>query len=125
MAGTQSAAADLAAIAAKKADAAAKATAAAKAAAAGKVVATSAVIFTNGNRQVIKVKQPFKVGDARFKLLSIGRKNATVAVVLGNFKGGTGEITLLRDKPVTLENTVTGVQYVLRFTQPLSAVPAN
>ena len=121
----QSTAASSAAIAADKAAAVAKATAAAKAAAAANVVASSAVIFTNGHRQVLKVKQSFKVGDATFKLLSVSRKNAKVAVVLGSFKGGKGEVTLLRDKPVTIENTVTRVQYVLRFTLPLSAVPAS
>jgi hypothetical protein len=120
---TQSAAADAAAIAKSKAAAAAKGTA--KAGGTSKVVATSAVIFTNGKRQVLKLKQSFKVGDAKFKLLSIGRKSASVAVVLGNFKGGKGEATLRRDKPVTFENTVTGVKYVLRFTLPLSAVPPS
>jgi hypothetical protein len=97
----------------------------AKAAAVPAAKASSAVIFINGRRQVPKVNQTFKVNGATFKLLAVGPKQAKVAVVIGKSKNGKGDVTLLRNKPVTLENNVTGVQYVLRFTLPLSPVPVS
>jgi hypothetical protein len=97
----------------------------AKAAAVPAAKASSAVIFINGRRQVPKVNQTFKVNGATFKLLAVGPKQAKVSVVIGKAKNGKGDVTLLRNKPVTLENNVTGVQYVLRFTLPLSPVPVN
>jgi hypothetical protein len=47
-----------------------------------------------------------------------------VSVTVGGFKGGAKEITIERGKQVTFENTITGAQYALRFTLPMSAVPA-
>jgi hypothetical protein len=90
-----------------------------------KLVPTAAVIWTNGQRQVIGADQLFKVGDTTFKLVTIGPKSATVTVPVGGIQGGKKQVVLPRDKSVTLQNTVTGVQYVLRFTLPMSVVPAS
>jgi hypothetical protein len=101
------------------------AAAAAAAETARKFVPSAAVIFTNGRRQVVGLQQLFQVGDTTFKLLSVGPKSIKVAVTIGGFKGGTKEITITRNKPVTLQNNVTGAQYALNFTLPMSAVPAS
>jgi hypothetical protein len=99
--------------------------AAAKPAAVPKVAPTAAVIWTNGRRQVVGVKQQFKVGDTTFRLLSVTGKAAKIAPVLGAFEGGKQEITIRKTEPVTFENTTTGVQYVLRYSLAMSAVPTS
>jgi hypothetical protein len=99
--------------------------AAAKAAASTKVAPTAAVLFTNGRRQVVGVKQTFKVGDTTFRLLAVTRSYIKIAPVLGAFAGGTKAITVTKAKPVTVENTTTGVQYVLRYSLAMSAVPTS
>jgi hypothetical protein len=97
----------------------------AKAAASTKVAPTAAVLFTNGRRQVVGVKQTFKVGDTTFRLLAVTRAYIKIAPVLGAFAGGTKAITVTKAKPVTVENTTTGVQYVLRYSLAMSAVPTS
>jgi len=88
-------------------------------------VPTSAVIWTNGRRQVIATNDVFDVGDASFKLLSVTPNAIKVTAVEGSFKGAKGPLTVKRGKAVTLEDTVTGVQYTLRFSLPLTTVPAS
>ncbi len=96
-----------------------------KPAAVPKVAPTAAVIWTNGHRQVVGIKQQFKVGDTTFRLLSVNGTTAKIAPVLGGFEGGKQEITIRKSEPVTVENTTTGVQYVLRYSLAMSAVPAS
>jgi hypothetical protein len=87
-----------------------------------KVVATSAVIWTNGTRQIVGLKQLFRVGDTSFRLLSVGKSSVKVAVAVGGFKNGAKTITIAKNKPVTIQNTITGAQYNLRFTLAMTAV---
>jgi hypothetical protein len=89
------------------------------------VVPTSAVVFANGRRYVAGVNQQFTVGDTTFRLVSVSRNAARIAVVLGELAGPARTITLPRGETVTLENTTTGVRYVLRFALPLTAVPSR
>jgi hypothetical protein len=89
------------------------------------VVPTSAVIFANGRRYVAGVNQQFVVGDTTFRLVSVTRNGARIAVVLGSLAGAESTIRLPRGDAVTLENRTTGVRYVLRFTLPLTAVPSR
>jgi len=88
-----------------------------------KVVPTAAVIWTNGRRQVIRVKQLFTIGDTTFRLVKVTRKTATIVPVVGDLEGESNQITLRRTVPVTIENTTTGVQYVINFSLAMSAVP--
>jgi hypothetical protein len=80
------------------------------------------VIWTNGTRQVVALKQLFRVGDTSFRLLSVGPKSVKVSFAVGGLKNGSKTITVLKDKPVTIQNNVTGAQYTLRFTLPMTAV---
>jgi hypothetical protein len=93
-----------------------------KPAPAPKLVPTSAVIWTNGTRQVVALKQLFRVGDTSFRLLSVGKNSVKVAVAVGGFKNGAKTITIAKNKPVTIQNTITGAQYNLRFTLAMTAV---
>jgi hypothetical protein len=83
------------------------------------------VIWTNGRRQVVGVKQQFKVGDTTFRLLSVTGTSVKIAPVLGGFEGGEQAITIRKTEPLTFENATTGVQYVLRYSLAMSAVPAS
>jgi hypothetical protein len=96
-----------------------------KPAAAPKVAPSAAVIWTNGRRQVVGVKQQFKVGDTTFRLLSVTGTSVKIAPVLGGFEGGEQAITIRKTEPLTFENATTGVQYVLRYSLAMSAVPAS
>jgi hypothetical protein len=111
--------------AAQKAAAARAAAKKAAAKAAAAATPTSAVIWTNGRRQVVAAKETFTIGDATFRLISVGRNSVKVGVALGILAGGKREVTIARGKALTLENTITGVQYTLRFSLPLTAVPPS
>jgi hypothetical protein len=87
------------------------------------VVPTAAVIWTDGRRQIVHVKQTFKVGDSTFRLASVTRKTSTIVPVSGDLAGGKRQVVLARTEPVTLENTTTGVRYVLRFSDAMTSVP--
>jgi hypothetical protein len=80
---------------------------------------TAAVIWTNGRRQVVGVKQSFRVGDQTFKLLSVTAKAAKVSPASGGFKD---QITVVRGKPVTLRRAGTGAKYSLNYTLPMTVV---
>ena len=82
------------------------------------------MIWTNGRRQVVGVKQRFKMGDTTFRLVSVTRDSAKIVPVLGSLAGG-GELTLSRAKPRTIESSTKGVQYRINFTLPLAAVPSS
>jgi hypothetical protein len=90
-----------------------------------KVVPTAAVIWIDGQRQVVGLKQTFKVGDTTFRLSSVTKTTATITPVSGALEGGKSQIKLTRTKPVTLENTATGVKYTLRFSLAMSKVPTS
>jgi hypothetical protein len=88
------------------------------------VAPTAAVIWTNGRRQVVGVKQRFKMGDTTFRLVSVTRTSAEVDPVVGSLAGG-GELTLSRAKPRTIESSKTGAQYRITFSHPLAVVPSS
>ena len=89
------------------------------------VVPTAAMLWINGRRQVVGVKQTFKVGDTTFRLVGVTKTTATIVPVVGALDGGKSQIKLARTQPVTIENTATGVQYVIRFSQAMSTVSSG
>ncbi len=87
-----------------------------------KVVPTAATIWIDGRRQVVGLRQTFKLGDTTFRLVTVTKSTATIVPVAGALDGAS-QVKLKRTVPVTIENTATGVQYVLRFSQAMSTVP--
>jgi hypothetical protein len=80
---------------------------------------TAAVIWTNGSRQVVGVRSTFRVGDASFTLLSVTPKLVKVSL---SSKSGTKQISVPRNKAVTVRNPVSGALYTLDFTLPMTTV---
>jgi hypothetical protein len=90
-----------------------------------KPVPTIAVIRANGKKQAVAVDEFFKVADVWFQLLAVKPKTMKIAVVGGGFAGGKQSLTIRRDRPITLVNTATGVEYTLRFNLATTGVPTT
>jgi hypothetical protein len=87
-----------------------------------KVPPTVAVIKANGNRQAVGVSEYFKVADVWFQLLALTPKTMKISVVDGVFASGKPAITIRLDRPITLVNTATGVEYSLRLTRATTGI---
>jgi hypothetical protein len=73
-----------------------------------------ATLSVNGNDSAVEVKQAFPQKAPLFKLVSLKKKTAKIAVAGGAFADGQ-TITLTLGKPVTLMNTATGARYVVEL----------
>jgi hypothetical protein len=82
----------------------------------------AAVLYTNGNKQGVAVGEYFQLGDIWFQLLAVTPKTMKIAVVDGAFAGGKHAVTIKRGARITLENTATGVEYRLRFTEAAAGI---
>lgn len=82
---------------------------------------TAAVISINGSSQTVGRSKLFPAKAPAFRLVTVGRTFVRIAVAGGSFANGRGTITIRRGQRVTLENTATGVRYVLRFAAVSSA----
>jgi hypothetical protein len=75
-----------------------------------------ATISVNGVSSQVAVGGDFPKDDPIFKLVSLTRTSAKVAIVDGTYATGSETITLKRGgKPVTLMNTADGTTFVLRL----------
>ena len=79
------------------------------------VAPTSAVISVNGVSQSVNVGDQFPSSDPTFTLISLTAKTARVGIAGGSLENGHPNVTLRRNKPVTLLNTSDGTRYVLRL----------
>ena len=73
-----------------------------------------ATLSVNGNDSAVEVKQAFPQKAPLFKLVSLKKKTAKIAVAGGAFTDGQ-TITLTLGKPLTLVNTATGARYVVEL----------
>jgi hypothetical protein len=80
-----------------------------------------ATLSVNGLDEALEVKQVFPEKAPLFKLVSLKKKTAKIAVAGGAFTDGQ-TITITLGKPLTLVNTATGARYVVELlyvgTQP-------
>jgi len=74
---------------------------------------TAAVIVANGRRQVVGIREAFKVGEATLRLVAVGPKTMRFKVA-----GSNRAITVRKGHRVTLVNQATGVRYSVRFSAP-------
>jgi hypothetical protein len=74
---------------------------------------TAAVIVANGRRQVVGIRQAFKVGEATLRLVAVRPKTMRFKV-----DGSKRAITVRKGHRVTLVNQATGVRYSVRFSAP-------
>jgi hypothetical protein len=87
-----------------------------------KVKPTVAVVRANGKQQAVAEGEYFKLGDLWFRLVEVAPKTMKVAVVGGSFTGGRQTLTVELDRPVTLFNTATGVEYTLGIAKATSGI---
>jgi hypothetical protein len=73
-----------------------------------------ATLTVNGNDSAVEVKQAFPQKAPLFKLVSLKKKTAKIAVAGGAFTDGQ-TVTLTLGKPLTLVNTATGARYVVEL----------
>ena len=82
----------------------------------------TATVSVNGSRERVRLREPFPESDPTFRLVSIGRTSAKLALVTGTFTSGARTITLRLGKPMTLVSQPDGRRY--RF-ELLSVSPAS
>jgi len=75
---------------------------------------TLAILKVNGKTQTIELGKKFPKGDGSFLLKNLKKGRAGIAVAGGDFAGG-GVLTLPVGKQITLVNTATGAQYVVKL----------
>ncbi len=85
---------------------------------------TAAIISINGSSQIVGRSKLFPAKAPAFRLVTVGRTFVRIGVAGGSFANGRGTITMRRGQRVTLENTATGVRYVLRFAA-VSSTPVE
>ena len=78
-------------------------------------VATTAVISVNGAPESVQVGGQFPAASPVFKLVSLTKTGAKVAIAGGTLQSGAASVTLKKNTPVTLLNTADGTRYVLRL----------
>jgi hypothetical protein len=72
-------------------------------------------ISVGGVAEVVSVGKTFPAADPAFKLVSLTRTKAMIAIAGGSFESGAGAIALVRGRTVTLLNTADGTRYVLKL----------
>jgi hypothetical protein len=74
---------------------------------------TSAKISVNGATGAVTVGSTFPASDPVFRLVSLTKKTAKVAIAGGSLSSGNPAVTLTKGKKVTLMNTADGTRYEL------------
>jgi hypothetical protein len=74
---------------------------------------TSAQISVNGARERVSVGGTFPADDPVFRLVSVKKSSAKVAIAGGSLSSGDGAVTLTKGKKLTLMNTADGTRYEL------------
>jgi hypothetical protein len=69
----------------------------------------------NGAPESVQVGGQFPAASPVFKLVSLTRTSAKVAIAGGTLQSGAPTVTLAKNKAVTLLNTSDGTRYVLRL----------
>ena len=72
---------------------------------------TSARISVDGSAEAVAVGAAFPSGDPVFKLVSLAKRSARIAIQGGSYASGAATLTLKRGEPVTLVNTADGTRY--------------
>jgi hypothetical protein len=72
---------------------------------------TSARITVDGIAEAVAVGTAFPSGDPVFKLVSLGKRSAKIAIEGGSYASGAATLTLKQGEPVTLVNTADGARY--------------
>jgi hypothetical protein len=72
---------------------------------------TSARITVDGTAGAVAVGAAFPSGDPVFKLVSLGKRSAKIAIEGGSYASGAATLTLKQGEPVTLVNTADGARY--------------
>jgi hypothetical protein len=74
---------------------------------------TSARISVNGEAERVAVGATFPASDPVFRLVSVKKTTAKVAIAGGSLSTGDGAVTLTKGKKLTLMNTADGTRYEL------------
>ncbi len=74
---------------------------------------TSARISVNGEAETVTVGGNFPASDPVFRLVSVKKTSAKVAIAGGSLSTGDGAVTLTKGKKLTLMNTADGTRYEL------------
>ena len=74
---------------------------------------TSAQISVNGETEQVGVGATFPASDPVFRLVSLKKTTAKVAIAGGSLSTGDGTVTLTKGKKLTLMNTADGTRYEL------------
>jgi hypothetical protein len=67
----------------------------------------------NGAAERVSVGANFPVSDPVFRLVSVTKSSAKVAIAGGSLSSGDGAVTLTKGKKLTLMNTADGTRYEL------------
>ena len=73
----------------------------------------SAKISVNGETEQVGVGATFPAADPVFRLVSLTKSTAKVAIAGGSLSTGDGTVTLTKGKKLTLMNTADGTRYEL------------
>ena len=73
----------------------------------------AAQISVNGNSETVAAGASFPSTDPIFKLVSVGKGSARIAIEGGSYASGASTITLKKGRPLTLVNTADGTRYRL------------
>jgi hypothetical protein len=89
---------------------------------------TSAVIAVNGTKALVTAASDFPLTsdpatNGLFRLVSLTRTTAKIAIVGGSYASGAATLTLHVDQPVTLANTADGTRYTLELFPQGTTVP--
>jgi hypothetical protein len=74
---------------------------------------SSARISVNGETEQVAVGATFPASDPVFRLVSVTKATAKVAIAGGSLSTGDGAVTLTKGKKLTLMNTADGTRYEL------------
>ena len=74
---------------------------------------SAAQISVNGKSETVASGASFPTADPIFKLVSIGKGSAKIAIEDGSYASGASTITLKKGHPLTLVNTADGTRYRL------------
>ena len=67
----------------------------------------------NGEAERVTVGGSFPASDPVFRLVSVKKTTAKVAIAGGSLSSGDGAVTLTKGKKLTLMNTADGTRYEL------------
>jgi hypothetical protein len=73
----------------------------------------AAQISVNGTSEAVVAGASFPAADPIFKLVSVAKRSAKIAIDGGSYASGAATITLKKGQPVTLVNTADGTRYRL------------